>query len=141
MYTATVPKAGLKNQNRATRQRSSSKSQSRNNPKRIIHMEPSGTNIDRLLLDQAQRNKKLMGVLNNSVEADARNVLPSAEASIQNYVAELETEVRRLREIVQTERSKYETFRAALRETAARALELEEKYIDITENDWEKWIQ
>ena len=104
-------------------------------------MEPSGTNIDRLLLDQAQRNKKLMGVLNNSVEADARNVLPSAEASIQNYVAELETEVRRLREIVQTERSKYETFRAALRETAARALELEEKYIDITENDWEKWIQ
>ena len=103
-------------------------------------MRTSGMNIDRLLLDQDQGSKKLMGVLNNSVEADAWKLLPSAEPSIQNYVVELESEVRRLREIVQTERSKYETFRSALRETATRALELEEKYIDITENDWEKWI-
>ena len=82
-----------------------------------------------------------MGVLNNSVEADARNLLPSAEPSIQKYVVELEAEVRRLREIIQTERSKQETFKSALCETAKRALELEEKYIDITENDWGKWIQ
>ena len=81
-----------------------------------------------------------MGVLNNSVEDDARSSLPSAEKSIQEYVAELESEVRRLREIVQTERSKRETLRSALRETATRALELEEKYIDITKNNWEKWI-
>ena len=81
-----------------------------------------------------------MGVLNNSVENDARNLLPSAEPSIQNYVQQLESEVLRLREIVQTQRSKYDTFRSALRETATRALELEEKYIDVTENDWEKWI-
>ena len=81
-----------------------------------------------------------MGVLNNSVEADARNLLPSAEPSIQSYVVQLESEVERLRGVVQAERSKSETFRSALRETATRALELEEKYIDITENDWEKWI-
>lgn len=81
-----------------------------------------------------------MGVLNDSVEADARNSLPSAEASIQNYVVALESEIRRLREIIQNERLKYETLRSTLRETATRALELEEKYIDITENDWEKWI-
>ena len=106
----------------------------------MIHLEPSGENIDRLLQDQDQGIRKLMGVLNNSIEADARNLLPSAEPSIQNYVVELESEVRRLREIIQTERSKHETFKSALHETATRALELEEKYIDITENDWEKWI-
>ena len=107
----------------------------------MIHLEPSEENIDRLLQDQDQGIRKLMGVLNNSVEADARNLLPSAEPCIQKYVMELESEVRRLREIIQTERSKNETFKSALRETATRALELEEKYIDITENDWEKWMK
>lgn len=106
----------------------------------MIHLEPSAENIDRLLQDQDQGIRKLMGVLNNSIEADARNLLPSAEPSIQKYIVELESEVRRLREIIQTERSNHETFKSALRETATRALELEEKYIDITENDWEKWI-
>ena len=80
-----------------------------------------------------------MGVLNNAIEIAAQHVLPSAEPSIQNYVLELEEEVRQLRQTVSTERLRYTTVRSALRETASRALELEEKYIDITDNDWEQW--